>query len=337
VKSELSHDEAFAALDAAALDALDAVEREAVFAHVARCTACAAELEMLRATAANLAFAAPLAADAATATRKRIGARLTARAAADAQARGVVPGGSSSSVAQPPSGSLSPSVPHAAPQSPQLSVSSSLPIAGTLGVPDRSSGPRRAHAPSTTSKRTAGIIARRGAEWLAIAASVLVVVSAGLLWSALRDRENLRASLGVEVAASQRAQQSRDSLRAVVASRDSLLAGITGRDVAVMTLTSRAARAPFAWMFWDKKQNTWTLIAHNMPALKAGRTYQLWLVTPTAKISAGTFDPQNGDAVVRATYALAPSSLEALAVTEEPAGGMPQPTGEPVVAVRAGK
>jgi anti-sigma factor RsiW len=305
VKPELSHDEAFAALDAAALDALEAVEREAVFAHVALCAACAAELEMLRATVANLAFAAPLAADSATATRNRIGARLTARAAADARSRGLAPGGSSSSVAEPPS------VTQPVPQSPQLSVSSS--------------------------KREAAIVPRRRAEWLAIAASVLVVVSGGLLWSTLRDRDNLRTSLNVQLATSQRAQQSRDSLRAVVASRDSLLAGMTGRDVAVMTLTSSAARAPFAWMFWDKKQNTWTLIAHNMPQLKAGRTYQLWLVTPTAKISAGTFDPQNGDAVVRATYALAPNSLEALAVTEEPTGGMPQPTGDPVVAVRAGK
>lgn len=310
MKSELSHDEAFAALDAAALDALDAVEREAVFAHVALCAACTAELEVLRATVANLAFAAPVAADSATATRQRIGARLTARAAADARSRGLVPAASSPSAAEPLT--VTQPVPQSPPQSPpQLSVSSS--------------------------KREAGIVRRRNAEWLAIAASVLVVVSGGLLWSTLRDRDNLRTSLNVQLATSQRAQQSRDSLRAVVASRDSLLAGMTGRDVAVMTLTSSAARAPFAWMFWDKKQNTWTLIAHNMPELKAGRTYQLWLVTPTAKISAGTFDPQNGDAVVRATYALAPNTLEALAVTEEPTGGMPQPTGDPVVAVRAGK
>jgi hypothetical protein len=321
VKPELSHDEAFAALDAAALDALDVSVREAVFAHVAQCAVCGAELEVLRATAAHLAFAAPLTADSATATRNRIGARLTARAAADARARGL---------------SASPPTPTA--QAPSLSLASpSLPIAGGMGVPDRSSGARRDAGSSVSAKRSAGFVPRRGAEWLAIAASVLVVVSGALLWSARQEGENLRTSLKAQLASSQRVQQSRDSLRAVVASRDSILAGMTGRDVAVMTLTSSAARAPFAWMFWDKKQNTWTLVAHNMPQLKAGRTYQLWLVTPTAKISAGTFDPQNGDAVVRATYALAPNSLQALAVTEEPAGGVPQPTGEPVVAVQAGK
>ena len=85
-------------------------------------------------------------------------------------------------------------------------------------------------------------------------------------------------------------------------------------------------------MFWDHSRNAWTLVAHNLPMPRAGRTYQLWLMTPTSKISAGTFMPEhNGEAMVRATYALARDSLRAVAVTDEPAGGMPQPTGSYVV------
>jgi anti-sigma-K factor RskA len=104
-----------------------------------------------------------------------------------------------------------------------------------------------------------------------------------------------------------------------------------------MTLTKSGANAPFARMFWDKTKNTWTFVAHDMPDLKPGRTYQLWLVTAAgAKISAGTFDPQAGEAVVRATYALARDSLSAVAVTEEASGGAPQPTGAPIIAVAAG-
>jgi anti-sigma-K factor RskA len=41
--------------------------------------------------------------------------------------------------------------------------------------------------------------------------------------------------------------------------------------------------------------------------------------------------PQDGEAMVRATYGLARDSLRAVAVTDEPAGGMPQPTGQFVV------
>jgi anti-sigma-K factor RskA len=139
----------------------------------------------------------------------------------------------------------------------------------------------------------------------------------------------------VEIARADRARTATDSLRVAVMARDSMIAGITGKDVAMMTLTSSGAKAPFAHMFWDRATNMWTMVAHNLPELKAGRTYQLWLVTPTAKISAGTFASKNGEAMVRAMYPLAPNQLMALAVTEEPAGGMPQPTGAMVMAVQA--
>ena len=83
----MSHDEAFVALGALALDAVDASERVAVLSHVADCDICRAELESLRATASSLAFAAPLAADSATGSRARIRDRLDARATAEGQAR----------------------------------------------------------------------------------------------------------------------------------------------------------------------------------------------------------------------------------------------------------
>jgi Flp pilus assembly protein TadG len=170
----------------------------------------------------------------------------------------------------------------------------------------------------------------------AAAASILLVISLAALGYVLRDRARLRDAASVQTAQAARERAASDSLRSVMLSRDSLLAGITGRDVAVMTLTTNGTKAPFAYMFWDRRANTWTMIAHNLPELKAGRTYQLWLVTASSKISAGTFQPQNGDAVIRATYALPADSLKALAVTEEPAGGVPQPTGPMIMAVTAG-
>jgi hypothetical protein len=181
------------------------------------------------------------------------------------------------------------------------------------------------------------VLAWRRAEWLAVAAGAVLIIGVGVMASVLRDRENLRDALTGATASTQRSQRSSDSLRALVMYKDSLIAGITGRDVAMVHLTSSAARAPNAMMFWDHSRNGWTLIAHNLPMPRAGRTYQLWLVTPTAKISAGTFMPDNGEAMVRATYALARDSLRAVAVTDEPAGGMPQPTGQFVVIGNATK
>lgn len=71
----------------------------------------------------------------------------------------------------------------------------------------------------------------------------------------------------------------------------------------------------------------------NLPALPADKTYQLWLVPAEGNpISAGIF---NSDAAGKATVVLASMSshvtAKAFAVTVEPAGGKPQPTGDKVL------
>ena len=296
MKPTMSHDKAFADLDALAFDLLDAPQRDAIIAHVESCDECRAELDRRRAMIADLAFAAPLSSDTATGGRARIRERLMARAAAEP---------------------------------PQVL---SAPVQ-TSGTPSRSK--RRA------SRRSSPILLpkqvpshgrsrlKRTLPFLAVAASSLFVATLAMLAITVRDRNEIADALDAQKLASIAAARAADSLNA-------LLAGLTGRDVTMMTLTSTAAHAPYARMFWDRARNRWTFIAHNMPELKAGRTYQLWLVTANAKISAGTFQPKNGEAVLQATYALT-DPLNAIAVTEEPAGGLPQPTGEPVIAVTTDK
>ena len=56
---EISHEEAWASLDAAAPDALEPSEREAVPAHASECESCREELETLRAVVSQLALATP--------------------------------------------------------------------------------------------------------------------------------------------------------------------------------------------------------------------------------------------------------------------------------------
>ena len=69
--------------------------------------------------------------------------------------------------------------------------------------------------------------------------------------------------------------------------------------------------------------------ASNLPPLPAGRTYQLWVVTAQAPISAGFLTPDARGSVseVFNTPPDIPQPV-AMAVTIEPAGGMPAPTGE---------
>lgn len=287
MKPPLSHEEAFAELDAVAFDLLDTVERDAIMAHVATCERCRAELDALQETAADIAFATPSTQHAAVASRERVRERLLARVTAN--------GGNG----QPRKPKATPLVFPRVPTAPS----------GMPAMPEP-----------------------RDRPWLPMAAAALFVVTLGLLavsYMNQRDANTIRSQLATATATRRRA----DSLETQLAARDSLLAGIVGRDVTMMTLTSQAAKDPYARMFWDRTRRSWTMIAHNMPTLGTNRTYQLWLITAKAKISAGTFMVRNGDGVVRATYDLT-DPLNAIAVTEEPAGGVPQPTGSVVIAVQ---
>ena len=127
------------------------------------------------------------------------------------------------------------------------------------------------------------------------------------------------------------------ALSALVRERDAELAAITGPSVSVVELSSTGVHPPSARMFWDKSTNRWTLFAHGLPTLKTGRTYELWLVTKDRKIPAGTFKPaEDGSALVSATYALQQTDLKAIAITEEPEGGVSAPTGAVILAGAAG-
>lgn len=69
------------------------------------------------------------------------------------------------------------------------------------------------------------------------------------------------------------------------------------------------------------------ITGHDVPELAAGRTYELWFVDENGPAPAGTFTADGGSVVHRADGA-APVTV---AITEEPAGGSPQPTG-PILA-----
>jgi anti-sigma-K factor RskA len=186
----------------------------------------------------------------------------------------------------------------------------------------------RAERTGVTPIRSAAIPARpsRLPWWVAAAASVAFAVTALQLTKAMRERDSAKSQL---VAETQRASTLQDSL----AVRERTLLAMAGSDVKVVELVANNQR-PNARMFWARSTNTWTMFAHNLPAPPQGRTYQLWLITRTGeKISAGTFAPSpSGDAVVSAQYALAADALATIAVTDEPAGGVPQPTGGIVIA-----
>ena len=186
----------------------------------------------------------------------------------------------------------------------------------------------KAERTGVTPIRSAAIPARtpRLPWWIAAAASIAFMVAIYQGINTGRERDTLRTAL---LAESLHVAGLRDSL----AARERTLLAMAGADVKVVELVANNRR-PNARMFWAQSTNTWTMFAHNLPALASGRTYQLWLITrDNQRISAGTFAPTpSGDAVVSAQYPLPADALQMIDVTEEPAGGVPQPTGEVVIA-----
>jgi anti-sigma-K factor RskA len=80
-------------------------------------------------------------------------------------------------------------------------------------------------------------------------------------------------------------------------------------------------------VFWSRSRGL-VFTASNLPALPPGRTYQLWVVTAQAPVSAGLLKP-DANGAVNAVFnppANIPSAT-AIAITIEPEGGVPAPTG----------
>ena len=81
-----------------------------------------------------------------------------------------------------------------------------------------------------------------------------------------------------------------------------------------------------ARVYWDVQGNRWVITA-DLPPAPEGKVYQLWLVTPSAKVSAGLIKPDktgHGFAVVQ--FPSNVTQLQAAAITLEPEGGSEQPT-----------
>ena len=84
----------------------------------------------------------------------------------------------------------------------------------------------------------------------------------------------------------------------------------------------------FARAFWSRSRGL-VFTASNLPPLASGRTYQLWIVNGQTPVGAGLLKP-DADGIVHAVFTT-PSDLAkavAIAVTIEPDGGVPAPTGD---------
>jgi hypothetical protein len=83
--------------------------------------------------------------------------------------------------------------------------------------------------------------------------------------------------------------------------------------------------------YWNEQQGL-VLTGQNMPVLSSDRAYQLWVIPKDGSpVDAGVFTPRsNGRVLVIRPLGLAQADAAALAITDEPETGSPQPTTQPI-------
>jgi hypothetical protein len=145
-----------------------------------------------------------------------------------------------------------------------------------------------------------------------------------VLWTSdNRERRELEA-LRVEI----RQQETQ------IAQSRAMLDVLSAKDTIAVNLTpSPDVPGAKGFVFFNSRQGVVLSNCMMLPALPPDKTYQLWLVPSQGNpVSAGVFAPKYGqEASLWTTPVPAGLTAKAFAVTVEPAGGKPQPTGPKVL------
>lgn len=184
---------------------------------------------------------------------------------------------------------------------------------------------------SSTSPTSTFTSPRPVAWWLATAASLALVAGLTIYTAQLRTRiAGLENELRDTRARADEAQQRMTVAQRTATGAQTAVAILTAPDVARVDLAGQQPVSPgaSARAFWSRSRGM-VFNASNLPPLPAGRTYQLWVVTAQAPISAGLLTPDI-QGTVNEVFNTPPDIPQpiAMAVTIEPAGGVPAPTGD---------
>ena len=173
-------------------------------------------------------------------------------------------------------------------------------------------------------------------RWLALPAAALLAL---VVWSGGRQMR-----LGGEV---ERLRAERDRLERQVAALDREL-GLARSESQRMAATLAVLSTPGArsvrlaglgptpgavgQTFVDPRNGRAVFWAFHLPPPEPGKTYQLWWIGNAGPVSAGIFDVDaQGQGRVEIARVDRPEEIQVWAVTVEPAGGVPQPTGAMVL------
>ena len=118
------------------------------------------------------------------------------------------------------------------------------------------------------------------------------------------------------------------SLQQEIARQQELLKTLISADTQVVALDGLKPSPAARGRVWWHRAAGGFFLASGLPAAPAGKTYQLWAIAGGTPLNAGVFDVDpKGTAALRVKPLPGVGKANVFAVTLEPAGGLPQPSG----------
>jgi anti-sigma-K factor RskA len=157
-------------------------------------------------------------------------------------------------------------------------------------------------------------------QWSTAALAVVSIVVAFTVIRSNGELRRLAAELNSRIA----------QLEVQLANERNTVAMLTTAGVRVVDLAGQGPNVQASGrLFWDQQRKRWFVYIRDLPPVPADRTYQLWFVPKSGMpVSADVFNTaSNGSIEIDIAVPDAVGDLKAAAVTTEPAGGLPQPSG----------
>lgn len=163
----------------------------------------------------------------------------------------------------------------------------------------------------------------------AIAASfALLLVTLSLVFYSF----NLRTEISTQEEVIQEQQVRISELQSEIEQKEELLSILESREVDLVLMSGMEANPNgYGKVIWDSESNRALLQVSNLPAVPSDKDYQLWIIKNNKPVSAGVFtvnDPEKDSFFKIEEMEASEQTADAFAITMEPKGGMPQPTGD---------
>jgi anti-sigma-K factor RskA len=195
------------------------------------------------------------------------------------------------------------------------------------------------HAQQAVSERTVesmGTATLRRRNWIPLGVSAVIGMIVLFSLFALRllntiDEQN--KSLATVQTEKQQLQTRIVALTDELTRKEELLKVLASKRIE-MTVMNGLKSNPVSYgkIIWDPEKRTAILQVSNLPPVPSDKDYQLWVIKDKKPISAGVFalrqSETNGFFKIENLAEIDRKSIGAFAVTLEPKGGVPQPTGQ---------